>query len=187
MITNNGTKVKGVCFESKANKYRAYITVGGEKIKIGYFSTFCEAVEARETYEELKDKSLSEAINAILSKKGKEPNCSNAALQRLFLRYINENVMNSSSEEGTTTTAWASFPVFALQAFLKRNYSDAEGGVGKIVDNDDVYFPFYELFVNQGKSLRFISKNQLVPVYFVKIALIEISDKLNKNVQKYTN
>ena len=50
---NNKSGVKGVCFETRANKWRAYIGFAGEKIRLGYFSSFDEAVSARKNAEVL--------------------------------------------------------------------------------------------------------------------------------------
>lgn len=53
---NNKSGVKGVCFETRANKWRAYIGFAGEKIRLGYFSNFDEAVVARQNAEVLYGK-----------------------------------------------------------------------------------------------------------------------------------
>ena len=47
LYKNNKTGCPGVCFETIANKYRAYITVFGEKIKLGYYSNLNDAINAR--------------------------------------------------------------------------------------------------------------------------------------------
>lgn len=51
MYATNKTGCRGVCFESKAQKYRAYINVCGEKIRLGYFSNLEDAVKARKDAE----------------------------------------------------------------------------------------------------------------------------------------
>lgn len=53
---NNKSGVKGVCYETRANKWRAYIGFAGEKIRLGYFSSFDEAVLARRSAESLYGK-----------------------------------------------------------------------------------------------------------------------------------
>lgn len=50
---NNKTGYAGVCFENKANKYRAYISVHGEKIRLGYFTLIDEAIQARKEAEKI--------------------------------------------------------------------------------------------------------------------------------------
>lgn len=53
LYTNNKTGFRGVCFETKANKYRAYINIFGERVRLGYFSNFHDAVIARVNAENL--------------------------------------------------------------------------------------------------------------------------------------
>lgn len=50
---NNKSGVKGVYYETRANKWRACIGFAGEKIRLGYFSSFDEAVLARQSAESL--------------------------------------------------------------------------------------------------------------------------------------
>lgn len=50
---NNKTGYTGVCFESRAKKYRAYIFVDGEQKRLGYFSNIDDAINARKKAEEL--------------------------------------------------------------------------------------------------------------------------------------
>lgn len=59
---NNKSGVKGVCYETRANKWRAYIGFAGEKIRLGYFSSFDEAVLARTAAESLYGKYKGELI-----------------------------------------------------------------------------------------------------------------------------
>ena len=47
LYTNNKTGFPGVCFETKANKYRAYINIYGERVRLGYFSNLNDAIRAR--------------------------------------------------------------------------------------------------------------------------------------------
>lgn len=51
LYKNNTTGVNGVCYETIAHKYRAYITVHGEKIKLGYFNNLEDAALARKNAE----------------------------------------------------------------------------------------------------------------------------------------
>ena len=44
---NNTTGCRGVCYETRANRYRAYISVCGEKIRLGSFVSLDDAVKAR--------------------------------------------------------------------------------------------------------------------------------------------
>lgn len=52
---NNKSGYRGVCFEKKAYKYRAYINMAGEKIRLGYFDTVEDAYSARKEAEEIYD------------------------------------------------------------------------------------------------------------------------------------
>jgi hypothetical protein len=47
----NKLGVKGVCWDSKACKYKAYITINGKKKHIGNFTDLESAVDARRSYE----------------------------------------------------------------------------------------------------------------------------------------
>ena len=53
LYKNNSSGFPGVCYETKANKYRAYISVYGEKIRLGYFSNLNDAIRARVNAENL--------------------------------------------------------------------------------------------------------------------------------------
>ena len=48
---NNKTGYSGICFESKPSKYRAYISVHGERVRLGYFAELQDAINAREQAE----------------------------------------------------------------------------------------------------------------------------------------
>lgn len=47
---NTSSKYKGVCFFSRTSKWIAYITVGGKRIHLGYFTVEKEAAMARDEY-----------------------------------------------------------------------------------------------------------------------------------------
>lgn len=51
MDVRNKSGATGVCYEVKAKKYRAYINVNGEQLKLGYFTNFNDAVKARQDAE----------------------------------------------------------------------------------------------------------------------------------------
>lgn len=53
LYKNNKSGFPGVCYETKANKYRAYISVYGEKIRLGYYSNLNDAIRARVNAENL--------------------------------------------------------------------------------------------------------------------------------------
>lgn len=44
---NNKSGVPGVCFSSKYNKYRSYITLSGKQIHLGLYENINDAIEAR--------------------------------------------------------------------------------------------------------------------------------------------
>lgn len=52
MNKNNKSGYTGVYFDNTAQKWRAQISYGGEKIKLGYFSSIQDAVNARKNAED---------------------------------------------------------------------------------------------------------------------------------------
>ena len=53
LYKNNSSGFPGVCYETKANKFRAYINIYGEKIRLGYYSNLNDAIRARVNAENL--------------------------------------------------------------------------------------------------------------------------------------
>ena len=53
MNKNNKSGYTGVCFDNSSQKWRTYISVHGEKVKLGYFTHLEDAVKARQDAEKI--------------------------------------------------------------------------------------------------------------------------------------
>lgn len=51
MPSNNTSNCIGVCFREDIRKWQSYITIGGNRIHIGYFTNKIDAIQARKTAE----------------------------------------------------------------------------------------------------------------------------------------
>lgn len=89
---NNKSGVKGVCFETRANKWRAYIGFAGEKIRLGYFSNFDEAVLARQNAEILYGKFKGDLVLYAKNRWSSADDDIIASLVMYAVRYFEEDI-----------------------------------------------------------------------------------------------
>ena len=153
MYSNNKTGHRGVCFESKAQKYRAYINVCGEKIRLGYFSILEDAVKAREDAEKFYFSPLEDDFRMF--------NIFTRSKKETFYRLL-KSVFEYNWDS-------VSFSTFSMQ-YMKKNLS------GSDICIPDWYASFKEMqFENKnmlvdwmnGDSFNKISKKYNVPAHIV--------------------
>ena len=110
---NNKSGVKGVCFETRANKWRAYIGFAGEKIRLGYFSSFDEAVLARQSAEALYDKYRGDLILYAKNNGWTSAEDTHTAILLQLFEYV---VMYYAGEKttGGLSSLW-SYPTYAVK------------------------------------------------------------------------
>jgi hypothetical protein len=119
---NNKSGVKGVCFETRANKWRAYIGFAGEKIRLGYFSSFDEAVLARQSAETLYDKYRGDLILYAKNNGWTTAEDTDAAILLQLFEYVIMYYAGEKTEKKTTCGAsslslsslW-SYPTYAVK------------------------------------------------------------------------
>ena len=97
LYKNNTSGVPGVSFDASASKWRAYISFNGKKIRLGNFSSFQDAVDARRLAEHSYDFSSLTSRWSLLSFLGDSSLSARFKLVKLLLDYLLISVDNSHS------------------------------------------------------------------------------------------
>ena len=124
---NNTSGVKGVSFEKRANKWRAYIGFAGEKIRLGYFSSFDEAVLARLSAETLYGKYKGDLIlyaknNGWVSKEDTDT--------AILLQLIEYVLVYYKGEKGEKTPRGSFSPISSLWSYPTYAVKNINCGIG---------------------------------------------------------
>ena len=166
MYATNKTGCRGVCFESKAQKYRAYINVCGEKIRLGYFSNLEDAVKARKDAEKFYFSPLEDDFRMF----------------NIFTRIKEETFYMLLKSVFEYSWDSVSFSTFSLQ-YIKKNLSGPHTYI------PDWYASFKEMqFDNKhllidwmnGDSFKKISKKYNIPEHIVNKSVKDCVELLKK-------
>lgn len=139
---NNTSGFRGVSYESKAKKYRAYIHYAGQKLPLGYFTDVNDAAKAREDAQKLfKTKTTNGQyliIEYLTQHKGLSRTQAERVLKRAIIRYDFS----------------LSFPVYTLRLAFSSSGDDDEDAENRI-DLTQINVPQNAVFeFLNGASLR---------------------------------
>lgn len=118
---NNKSGVKGVCFETRANKWRAYIGFAGEKIRLGYFSSFDEAVLARQSAEALYDKYRGDLILYAKNNGWTSAEDTNTAILLQLFEYVVMYYAGEKKREGKRQALFPSSSLWSYPTYAVKN------------------------------------------------------------------
>lgn len=107
---NNKSGVSGVYYETRANKWRACIGFAGEKIRLGYFSSFDEAVLARQSAESLYGQYKGDLILYAKNNGWVSQEDSSTAILLQLIEYV----VVYYKEESGLSSLW-SYPTYAVK------------------------------------------------------------------------
>ena len=116
---NNKSGVKGVYYETRANKWRACIGFAGEKIRLGYFSSFDEAVLARRSAETLYNKYKGDLIlyaknNGWTSVEDTSTAILLQLIEYVLVYYMGEGEKTPQGSFSSLSSLW-SYPTYAVK------------------------------------------------------------------------
>ena len=112
---NNKSGVKGVYYETRANKWRACIGFAGEKIRLGYFSSFDEAVLARRSAESLYNKYKGDLILYAKNNGWTTVEDSSTAILLQLIEYVVVYYKGEKTPEGFSLSSLWSYPTYAVK------------------------------------------------------------------------
>lgn len=107
---NNKSGVSGVYYETRANKWRACIGFAGEKIRLGYFSSFDEAVLARRSAETLYGRYKGDLILYAKNNGWVSSDDTDTAILLQLIEYV----VVYYREESPLSSLW-SYPTYAVK------------------------------------------------------------------------
>lgn len=133
---NNKSGVKGVCYETRANKWRAYIGFAGEKIRLGYFSSFDEAVLARQSAEKLYGQYKGDLILYAKNNGWTTVEDSSTAILLQLIEYVvvyyrGEKEDEKGREDGSSLSSFSSSSLSSLWSYPTYAVKNINCGVGR--------------------------------------------------------
>lgn len=159
---NNKSGYPGIYLESKINKYRAAVNICGTKIQLGHFSSLQDAVNAKQSAEQIFN---NEGLIPFVAKLSNSPITS--VEQNLIPAFVKYNFSNPNS----------SFPAFFL-SFAKK-YKNAKPQIIPFPQNlSPQQLLIFNNFTKSGLSLSQIASALNSSIYLVKNALINIQTTL---------
>lgn len=127
---NNKSGVKGVYYETRANKWRACIGFAGEKIRLGYFSSFDEAVLARQSAEKLYGQYKGDLILYAKNNGWTTVEDSSTAILLQLIEYVVVYYRGEKEKEKTPEGVFSS-PLSSLWSYPTYAVKNINCGVGR--------------------------------------------------------
>ena len=179
MNKNNKSGYTGVCFDNSSQKWRAYITVHNEKIKLGYFTHIEDAVLARKEAEKLYrfDFPGYKLIHYVLQIScGLSPD--NPDYQSLY-----ENAFPFLAKAALKYDGNLAFPTYAVKVLRSNIKNDCRPNFAlSFQEFEQTHFKDKEILVDwlNGASLRKISSKYNKPLSSTQALIKSLIKKLHK-------
>lgn len=146
-------KIKGVSYDTKNQKYRAYITFKKNRISLGYYKDISEAIQKRKIAESLIKENMKDDVYFLIK-----------LWRRLKVQNSNEAILNKVKEEDTNLEVFLMMSI--IDAYCKKEKTNHYSQwlwviIKRYISNDPHHSPLPPKFnYSEGEIISITLKNE---------------------------